>query len=411
VEQTGQSYRFLYAKSFSDTETDFRLLDYRYSTSGFYTLQESVDLNAKDTDSTDFEINSHKRSQVEGSVNQSLPEGWGSFYFSGSVQDYWGTSGTEQTLQLGYNNSWLGATYSVTLSDNFTPDEPSDRQVACSVSIPLDRWVNGAWATYNLNTSSHGAPQHQAGINGITDDDKLTYSVSQNIANQNQGGNGNANLNYKGRYGSSNLGYSYSDNSKRWNYGLEGGVVVHSQGVTLSQPLGDTIALVAAPGADDVKVLNNSGVGTDSRGYAIVPYTSPYRRNRVGLDTTTLGSNVDLEESAKDVIPTRGAVVRADFHPHVGYRVMMNLTRPDGDAVPFGTTVSLLTDDSKNAPDAGIVGEMGATYLSGLPEEGQLIAQWGKAPDQQCKVQYQLSEQDLKYNLPTISEKCIPIAG
>lgn len=411
VEQTGQSYRFLYAKSFSDTETDFRLLGYRYSTSGFYTLQESVDLNAEDTDSTDFEINSHKRSQVEGSVNQSLPEGWGSFYFSGSVQDYWGTSGTEQTLQLGYNNNLLGASYSVTLSDNFTPDEPSDRQVSFSVSIPLDRWVKGAWATYNLNTSTRSSTQHQAGINGITDDDKLNYSVSQNIASQNQGGNGNANLNYKGRYGSSNLGYSYSDNSKRWNYGLEGGVVVHSQGVTLSQPLGDTIALVAAPGADDVKVLNNSGVDTDSRGYAIVPYTSPYRRNRVGLDTTTLGPNVDLDESAKDVIPTRGAVVRADFNPHVGYRVMMNLTQADGNAVPFGTTVSLLTEDSKNAPDAGIVGEMGATYLSGLPEEGQLIAQWGKAPDQQCQVHYQLTGQDMKISLPTIAGRCLPVRG
>lgn len=411
IEDTGQSYRFLYAKSFADTATDFRLLGYRYSTSGFYTLQESVDLNTHDSDASDFEINSHKRSQVEGSVNQSLPEGWGSFYFSGSVQDYWGTSGTEQTLQFGYNNNWLGATYSLTFSNNFTPDEPADRQVAFSVSIPLDRWLKGAWATYNVNTSSHGSAQHQVGFNGTTDDDKLSYYVSQSFANQDQGSNGNASLNYKGNYGNSNVGYSYSDTSKRWNYGLEGGVVVHGHGVTLAQPLGDTIALIAAPGADDVKVLNNSGVDTDGRGYAVVPYTSPYRRNRVGLDTTTMGPNVDIEESAKDVIPTRGAVVLANFNTHVGYRVMMTLTQADGKAVPFGTTVTLVSDESENAPEAGMVGELGATYLSGLPEQGQLLAQWGKTPDQQCRVQYQLTEQDLKSSLPTITARCLATGG
>jgi outer membrane usher protein len=202
------------------------------------------------------------------------------------------------------------------------------------------------------------------------------------------------------------VGYSYGNDSRRLNYGLSGGVVVHSGGATLSQPLGDTVVLVAAPGASDVGVVNSTGLNTDARGYAVVPYSSPYRRNRISLNTTTLGPNVELEESAKDVIPTRGAVVRAGFNTHVGYRVMMNLKRGDGTAVPFGTTVSLVTKDSKEAPEAGIVGEMGSTYLSGLPEKGQLIAQWGKAPDQQCRVNYKLSETQLQDPMPTMSGVC-----
>lgn len=35
----GQSYRFLYSKSFN-SGTDFRLLGYKYSTSGYYTFQK-----------------------------------------------------------------------------------------------------------------------------------------------------------------------------------------------------------------------------------------------------------------------------------------------------------------------------------------------------------------------------------
>ncbi|MEW7314496.1 fimbria/pilus outer membrane usher protein [Buttiauxella gaviniae] len=407
---SGQSYRFLYAKSFAGSGTDFRLLGYRYSTSGFYTLQESVDLNSADSDVDDFDFNSHKRSQIEGSINQSLPEGWGSFYFSASVQDYWQDSGKQQTLQWGYNNNWLGATYSITYSNNYTPDEPSDQQVAFNISIPLDRWVKGAWATYSVNHGSDGHVSQQAGVNGTLDDNKLNYSVSQGKDNQGGGNSGNANLDYTGSHGNSNLGYSYSKDSRRVNYGINGGMVLHSDGLTLSQPLGETIVLVAAPGAGGVGVVNTTGLNTDSSGYAVVPYTSAYRRNRIGLDTTTLGPNVEIEESAKDVIPTRGAVVRAGFNTHVGYRVMMTLTRQDGSAVPFGATASLSGKDNA-APDAGIVGEMGATYLSGLPEEGQLAVRWGKAPDQQCHVHYHLSTQDMNANLPVIIGSCLAIKG
>ena len=67
-----------------------------------------------------------------------------------------------------------------------------------------------------------------------------------------------------------------------------GGVLVHQNGVTLSQPLGDTVALVQAPGASGVDVLNQTGVSTDWRGYAVVPYLTPYRRNIVGLDGESL---------------------------------------------------------------------------------------------------------------------------
>ncbi|MFP1461893.1 fimbria/pilus outer membrane usher protein [Escherichia coli] len=38
--ESGQSYRFLYSKRFEDTNTTFSLVGYRYSTEGFYTLNE-----------------------------------------------------------------------------------------------------------------------------------------------------------------------------------------------------------------------------------------------------------------------------------------------------------------------------------------------------------------------------------
>ncbi|MNE54163.1 Outer membrane usher protein FimD precursor [compost metagenome] len=129
---------------------------------------------------------------------------------------------------------------------------------------------------------------------------------------------------------------------------------------------------------------NSTGVRTDWRGYAVVPYASNYRENRVALDTNTLGGHVELEDTVARVVPTKGALVRATFRAQVGYRALITLTRR-GVPLPFGATVSA-------GSGAGIVGDNGQVYLSGLPANGQLTAQWG-AGDARCVANYQLDEQ------------------
>lgn len=39
---TGQSYRFLYSKSLNQYGTDFRLVGYRYNTSGYYSFSDTI---------------------------------------------------------------------------------------------------------------------------------------------------------------------------------------------------------------------------------------------------------------------------------------------------------------------------------------------------------------------------------
>lgn len=235
----GQSYRFLYAKSFVDYGTDFHLLGYRYSTSGFYTLQEAVNMNNQDTDDTDYNRSHHKRSQVQGSVSQTLPDDWGSFYLSVSMQDYWGVNGKDKTLQGGYNNTWNGISYSLSYSQTSNPNQPVDKLVSLNISVPLDRFLRGASATYGINHGNDGHISQQTGLSGQSSDQRLDYSVNANTGNQGDTTGGSGSLNYRNNYGNSNLGYSYSPDSQRWNYGLSGGVIAHANGITLSQPLGE----------------------------------------------------------------------------------------------------------------------------------------------------------------------------
>ena len=220
-----------------------------------------------------------------------------------------------------------------------------------------------------MNNSKRGNTTHQVGLSGTTlADNNLNYNLQQSYSNRGEGASGNANANYKGTYGEMQGGYNYAKDAEQLNYGLQGGIVVHPYGVTFSQQQGETLALVRAPGASDVKVENNTGVRTDWRGYAVVPYVSTYRQNRVALETESLRENVDIDGNVQTVIPTQGAVVLADFKTHVGRRVLMTLSY-QGRPVPFGATAALRRDKDDSA-NSSIVGSDGQLYISGVPDKG-----------------------------------------
>ncbi|OEJ07277.1 hypothetical protein BHE89_17670 [Shigella sp. FC1967] len=73
------------------------------------------------------------------------------------------------------------------------------------------------------------------------------------------------------------------------------------------------IFLLKANDANNIRVENANGILTNSKGYAVLPYASIYKNNRVSLDINSLGENVELENAIMNVIPTKGALVQADF--------------------------------------------------------------------------------------------------
>lgn len=234
----------------------------------------------------------------------------------------------------------------------------------------------------------------------MLENNNLSWSVSQGYSHY-DGKNGSAGLNYQGGYGNSNVGYSYSNDYRQVSYGLSGSALLHSEGLTFGQPLGDTNVLIEAPGAKGASVEGVTGVQTDWRGYAVKSYVSAYRENRIALDTNTLDDDTDIEGAVSRVVPTKGAVVKASFVTRNGMRVLMTLTHK-GKPLPLGSTVT--TGDI-----TGMVGDDGQVYLSGMQNSGILTAQWGSAPDQRCTVRYHLPKKEERTgSLPVIrmNETC-----
>ncbi|WP_241675667.1 fimbria/pilus outer membrane usher protein [Klebsiella indica] len=407
----GQSLRFLYAFGFNPTGTTFRLTGYRYSTRGFHTLDETAlktmsgrlydhtgldnDGNpVTDTRSDYYNLNNSKRARIEADISQSLGD-YGSVWLTGMRQTYWNTSAGNASLRIGYSNSLGPVNYSLnyglTRYKNDNAPSYTDRSISLSLSVPFDRLLgrqsaNPVYATFSSRRDSNNQVSQQSGLSGkFLRDGNLDWNVSQGYS-RSQGTSGNVSLNYRGIYGNGNLGYSHSRDWRQISYGLAGGALLHRNGLTIGQPLGDTTVLIATPGVPNVGVKNEPGVFTDWRGYTIKPYASAYRENRIQVDTESLDEHTDVDNSVARIVPTKGAVVRAEFKARRGYRVLMTMTH-NGKPLPFGTMVTA-------GESSGIVADGGQVYLSGLEEKGEVTVRWGDGAGQQCRAEYQLTEAD-----------------
>lgn len=243
-------------------------------------------------------------------------------------------------------------------------------------------------ASYSMSNDLKGGMTNLSGVYGtLLPDNNLNYSVqvgNTQGGNTSSGTSGYSSLNYRGAYANTNVGYSRSGDSSQIYYGMSGGIIAHADGITFGQPLGDTMVLVKATGADNVKIENQTGIHTDWRGYAILPFATEYRENRVALNANSLADNVELDETVVTVIPTHGAIARATFNAQIGGKVLMTL-KYGNKSVPFGAIVT--HGENKNG---SIVAENGQVYLTGLPQSGKLQVSWGNDKNSNCIVDYKL---------------------
>lgn len=396
--KTGQSYRVRYSKSLLSTGTSVDLTTLRYSTEHFYNFSEynSQGYNLEE-DLNPWTLQ-RRRSSFKTQISQQLGQ-YGTLRLQANRDDYWGNSKTLTGVSFGYTGNMkgvnFGINYNIDRMKDLSGQWPENRQVSINMSIPFrifgyDDALESIYATSTITHDNHGRTQNQIGLSGSMLESAVSYNVSQSWDNQNQSSMSNASLAFQGSKGSLAMSYSYSGNSRAMNMNVNGGIVIHSGGVTFSPLMGNSIALVSAPEASGAHLTNGNAI-IDWQGYAIAPYLSDYMKNNVGIDLTTLPENIDITHSNTNVYPTKGAVVKVNIATRVGYQALISLEQSNQQPVPFGAIATLM-----NVPDqdttSGIISDMGQVYLSGLPEKGTILVRWGDTPDRQCQVEYSLSK-------------------
>lgn len=399
----GDSVRLRYSKMLNDYGTQFNFYSWRFSTSGFYTLSDTTRRamhggnparteNGITTGGNSFNLHNARKARNQLMASQALGD-YGSLALSWDRQSYWHTAKTTQSLLLTWNNQFHDITLGLALQSAtqlWSDKRDNTLSLSLSLSVPLGSPDLSTRARYSATRSQASATTHSVGMSGyLPGTENASYSLMQQYGRQQHYG-GDISLQYQGSRANTSLGYSYSSQSRYLSYGLSGGAVLHEDGLTLSQPLGNTNILVKAPNASHVTIRNHKGVQTNGQGYAVVPFATPYRVNRVELDVITAGEQVEIEHSVVHSTPTEGALSRAVFTTRVGMKAMFFVTRA-GNALPFGTMVSIGSEKQS----AGIVGDGGSVYLSGLPLEGTIIARWGSNPAERCQAKYRLEDRFL----------------
>ncbi|WP_285374363.1 fimbria/pilus outer membrane usher protein [Pseudomonas sp. lyk4-TYG-107] len=392
----GQSARFLYSKTLSQTDTTFTMVGYRYSTESYRTLSQHVE-DQKQVGARNY---GRQKSRFDMNVNQSL-SGRGSLFLSLGETSYWNRQGSTRRWQFGYGSNYSDISYSFAVSrtEQQGSHQGADNQMTASISIPFGG-SRGTQRMYsNITASNQGDSSIQTGLSGsLNEHNTLNYSA-QASQSKTAGRSTSVGLNWDTPTAKVGGNFGQGRDNKHLDLGASGSVVVHGGGVTFGQPVGETFALVEVPNTEGIGVDSTNAVRTDSKGYAVVPFAQPYRYNWINLETSTFGSGIEIAETSGQVVPTRGAVVKRRFEAESGRRIQFDLRLGDGQKLPFGAQAY-----GENGRLLGSVDNASRLLVFGIPDKGAFNVKWSKGS---CDVLYDVpkANKDLMYE--KFDEKCI----
>ncbi|MBY8610507.1 fimbrial biogenesis outer membrane usher protein [Burkholderia arboris] len=395
----GQSVKLSYSKLISPTNTNIAVAAYRYSSSGYLGLQDAMQLRDAQIGSAYGLLSSGtRRGQFQVTLNQSLPQGWGSFYVTGSTVNYWNRSGNDTQYQAGYNNNFRRINYGVSAARQFDVTQNRwDNRFMLNLSIPLNLGSHMVYSSTSLQRDTGGSTVIQQSMTGsLGVDNAFSYGVN---VGRTSGGDANSttnvggNVSYMSPYATFTGNASKGTGFTQYGAGVSGGMVAYAGGVAFTPTMGETVAIVEAKDATGARVTSGSGLRIDPFGHAIVSSLTPFSTNEIEIDPKGLPMSVELKSSAQHVAPTAGAVVRLKFETEGGGRaVIMRARMSDGQPVPFGAEVS-----DAAGQNVGTVAQEGRIVLRGVKTDtGTLKVKWGDTAADGCSMSYQLPVADKK---------------
>ena len=405
---TGQSVRVLYAKTFTSTNTNFTLAAYRYSTSGYRTFNDHV--NDLSSTASNGWVNGlgfqsgRSRSRIDLTTSQDLggvDRRYGSVYLNVSQQTYWNQPGSSRSLSVGYGNNWKQLSYNLSLSqtkDTRFSGNGNSTQIMLTMSIPLGGKLRSGRAYTNISNSNNGGTNVQSGLSGFVNE-KTSYAMQAGYTGSGRGATGGASITRDTDMGQLNANVNVARDYQSTSVGATGSVVVHRGGVNLSRTVGDTFALMKVEGLKGVDVKTDAGTSVGRNGYAVVTYAQPYRLNALSPETHNLGADVELEDTVKQVVPRRGAIVQATFKGYSGQRAQFALQQANGTPVPFGASV----EDAQTGRHLGIADPNGNAFVLLNQEQGTLSVKW---KDNQCQAPYALRQAEPGRNYQRQTLRC-----
>ncbi len=328
----GNRIRVRYAKSFASTGTGINLDFRRYVGGHFRSLEDVLqrrvdidtyrDLFGEDSDGLfdggdiqSWVADPSPRTRIRLDMQQNVGD-TGNVYATLSDNSFGGKQARMQSFQLG--GTWYGDRFDVDTQVGLKRRAGTNSvsfQVNLSIPLALKKPNQTMRYAATVTRDDDGALTWGNQFSGSAlRDYRLNYTLNQQQSKA-AGTEGNASASYQADAARMDAGYGQGKGYRKVSLGVSGSVVGYKNGVVFGQNLGDTIAIVDAPGYPDASVDGQLSTRTDSQGRAIISYLTPYRINRLGLDSLELGEGLDYHTLFREVAPVSGAVIYVPIKP------------------------------------------------------------------------------------------------
>lgn len=388
----GLSTRLRYARTVSSTGTTFGVAAYRFSTRDYLGAVDAARLRERIRLGVSGDPVGGERSRYDATFSQRLAGG--QLQFTGAMVDYWHGRRRSIDYSAGYGNSYRSLAYNVSVQRSRVGDvlqangrtrRINDTTVYLSLSVPLGHTRRAPTFNTSYNHGTSGGTAANAVLTGALDrDGDTTYVVAANT-NTRDGRdvtNGSASLGWRGQPGLFRVGAGRtSAGSSQYSLNATGSVVAHAHGVTFGQELGETNAIVHAPGAAGARVESAQGVRLDARGNAVVSGLMPYQLNSVSIDPRGASHDVEMASTSETIAPRAGAIPILEYRTSVAQSLLIHAMQPDGSPLPFGATVQ-----DADGQTVGVVGQASKIFARGALAGTQLTVTWGEGTAQRCVI-------------------------
>ncbi|HHQ6581463.1 fimbria/pilus outer membrane usher protein [Serratia fonticola] len=377
----GQSYRFNYSKMFDSIDSQITFAGYRFSEENFLTLNDFITLKTSpDYVSTSKESYNIVASKTFSDLGFSL----NAIY---TKQTYWQDVSDSNTYGLSVSksfdfaglkniNTYLSVNRTEYKKSFYSQSQKNNNSIYLSFNIPLGAksYMNTAMRTNNGKLSPSLSYTNNIDPNNI-------WSVGTSANDGLRQGKINANSSQKMAKVATTLNASMSDNDYYLGGSIKSGFTTTAHGTVMHRDgySGNSRLLLDTKGIAGVYVGNGDrSEPTNAQGLTIINDVPEYYRTDYSVDASRLPDDVDGSIANIQMVLTKGAIGYRRLNVYRGIKAFIRLTDPQGQPIPFGTTV----EDAAEKRSVGMVGENGEVYISGVSNDSTLKAM--DAAGRQC---------------------------
>ena len=362
---SGKSYRASYSKRFDEYDSQVTFAGYRFSEKNYMSMNEFIE-NQRGA----LPLNQSKELYT-ASLSKQFRESDLSLYLNYNHQTYWNSRASDRyslSLSRYFDVGRLkNLSLSLTAYQN-QANGTSDDGAYLSISIPWDSTGSISYSSsVNRGESTHSVSYYDRL------DERNHYMLSAGKASSGETASGFIAHDGDQAQVVASASYQTAEYTSA-GLSLQGGATVTGQGAALhrSSVMGGTRLLVDTQGVADVPVRGNGGTTRTNRfGKAVITDVNSYYRNYASIELDNLPDDVEATQSTTQATLTEGAIGYRRFDVIAGGKAMVVIRMADRSAPPFGANAQ-----NHLGQATGIVGEDGATYLSGMKPGERMSLHW-----------------------------------